>query len=204
MARLDTGWHNNPKVLRLSDKGMALHAWSISYCDAARSDGFIAQDAWPARFGRAVKELERASMWERCEGGYYLHDYLDYNRSRAYIDDYARAKREAGRAGGQASASARASPDGRAKRQQTVNQMLNEHLKQNPTPGPGVREFNDAAAAAVTPVRTIQVAESDPGARTRETAAAAAAATLKNLDEDLPDEVRHRLSQPPIVSHAYG
>jgi len=140
MARLDTGWHNNPKVLRLSDKGMALHAWSISYCDAARSDGFIAQDAWPARFGRAVKELERASMWERCEGGYYLHDYLDYNRSRAYIDDYARAKRKAGRAGGQASASARASPDGQAKRQQTLNQMLNEHLKQNPTPGPGVNE----------------------------------------------------------------
>jgi len=187
MARLDTGWHNNPKVLRLSDKGMALHAWSISYCDAARSDGFIAQDAWPARFRRAVGELERSGMWERCHGGYYLHDYLQYNRSRARIDDYMRAKREAGRAGGQASASARAAPNGRAKRQQ----MLNEHLKQNSTPGPGVRELTVAAAAV----------NSGPSPA-RE--AATAATSFDNLDETLPDEVRHRLAQPPIVSHAVG
>jgi len=190
MARLDTGWHNNPKVLRLSDKGMALHAWSISYCDAARSDGFIAQDAWPARFGRAVKELERASMWERCAGGYYLHDYLDYNRSRARIDDYMRAKREAGRAGGQASASARASPNALPSAQANGQQMLNEHLKQNPTPGPGpgVRELTGAA-----------VAVSSGPSLARE----AATATATRL-ENLPDEVRHRLAQPPIRAHHVG
>jgi hypothetical protein len=85
MARLDTGWHANPKVLRAGAHGMALHAWSISYCDDARSDGFIPADAWPALLKAGVKPLVQAGLWEAIDGGYRLHDYLSYNRSRAEI-----------------------------------------------------------------------------------------------------------------------
>lgn len=182
MARLDTGWHNNPKVLRLSDKGMALHAWSISYCDAARSDGFIAQDAWPARFRQAVSELERSGMWERCPGGYYLHDYLQYNRSRARIDDYMRAKREAGRAGGLAKALARASPDATA--DATASALANgqQMLKQKATPGPGVRELTTSSSVGLSPGLSARARPTDDD---------------KNL-ENLPDEVRATLSRQPL------
>ena len=51
MARLDTGWHAHPKILALSVAGMAVHAWSISYCDDALTDGFIPTGAWPSKRG---------------------------------------------------------------------------------------------------------------------------------------------------------
>jgi len=67
---------------------MGLHAWSISYCDATRSDGFIPTGAWPALPGvnQARARLESAGLWAVAPGGYLLHDYTDYNRTRAQIE----------------------------------------------------------------------------------------------------------------------
>src|SRR5262245_36643469 len=88
MARLDTGWHAHPRILQLGLQAMGMHAWSISYCDHARSDGFIPFGAWPALSGAgaAVKALLDAELWARVDGGFMLHDYLDYNRSKAQIE----------------------------------------------------------------------------------------------------------------------
>lgn len=138
MARLDTGWHAHPKILSLGLAGMGLHAWSISYCDAARSDGFIPMGAWPALPGvkTAVKNLLQAGLWERREGGFQLHDYLAYNRSKAAIERELANKIAAGVAGGQASASARA--------QAQAEQVLKQTVKQNPTPVPGPGDVKTA------------------------------------------------------------
>ena len=88
MARLDTGWHDNPKVVGLPWEGIALHAWSISYCDAARSDGFIPDGAWWSKPGSdvGVSALVGAGLWQRGAGGYHLHDFDKYNRTRAQIE----------------------------------------------------------------------------------------------------------------------
>ena len=200
MARLDTGWHANPKVLRLSDKGMALHAWSISYCDAARSDGFIARDAWPVRFQRAVPELVRAQLWEVCEGGYRLHDYLDYNRSRAVIDAEQAANRgrvarhRNGRSNGVGNAlqPPLRNADGNGVRNGVRNADVMPNVRRTSRgpgrPGPGVREYVAAAAVNSGPDLARE--------------AAAAAASIQNFG-DLPDEVRRRLTQAPIVAHAH-
>ena len=87
MARLDTGWHAHPRILALSVAGMAVHAWSISYCDAVLSDGFIPLGAWPSKRGfvSGVKEVVAAGLWRLCDGGYQLHDYTDYNRTKAQV-----------------------------------------------------------------------------------------------------------------------
>jgi hypothetical protein len=87
MARLDTHWHANPKVLALGLDGMGLHSWSISYCDAELTDGFIPTGALPQlpRLKQAVTRLVDLHRWEVVEGGYQLHDYLHYNRSREQV-----------------------------------------------------------------------------------------------------------------------
>lgn len=88
MARLDTGWCVNQKVLALRVEGIALHAWSISYCDLTRSDGYIRRGSWPTlpwvRAG--IRALIAAGMWEPAEDGFWLHDYRKYNRSREQIE----------------------------------------------------------------------------------------------------------------------
>jgi hypothetical protein len=96
MARLDTGWHAHPKILKLGLAGMGLHAWSISYCDHAVSDGFIPEGAWPSLPGAraAVKIVLAAGLWEPVEGGYRLHDYGDYNRTKAQIAELKAAAAE--------------------------------------------------------------------------------------------------------------
>jgi hypothetical protein len=96
MARLDTGWHANPKILRLGWAAMGLHAWSISYCDLALSDGFLPEKCWPALPGwrAAVRALVTHNLWEKTEGGYRLHDYMDYNSRRVDV----LARREAAQA----------------------------------------------------------------------------------------------------------
>lgn len=159
MARLDTGWHVNPKVLSLGWAAMGLHAWSISYCDDSLSDGFIPNGAWPALRGarQSVQRLVKSGVWIPVESGFMLHDYLEYNRSRAHVESYRLAKQAAGRAGGQASAQARA--------QARSEQALKQTGKQNPTPGPGSNsvssELNPAGPARHgTHARARAVAES--------------------------------------------
>jgi hypothetical protein len=171
MARLDTGWHVHPRVLSLGLAAMGLHAWSISYCDHARSNGFIPMGAWPALPGirSAVMTLHQSGLWEVCDGGYRLHDYLDYNRSREQIDAYTAAKQAAGQAGGQASASARAQANGKQTGKQT--------LKQNPTPGPGPGFNTRLVGQPVGPERGLG----------------------ETNGRDLPDEVLARLAQPAIA-----
>ena len=184
MARLDTGWHTNPKILRLSAVGMALHAWSISYCDDVRSDGFIPNGAWPGKLGRGVKELRIGKLWEPVEGGYRLHDYLDYNRSRAQIDaeqSEARERMRLVRANKTRTNGAR-SPGVHPNVQATFGRSSRAF------PVPGVRSTS-SSSSSVTPGQL----------RARE--APTTTTTDLNLD-GLPDEMRDaviaRLSQPAL------
>jgi|SRR5215831_17413562 len=177
MARLDTGWHANPKVLRLSAAGMALHAWSISYCDAAQTDGFIPHGAWPSKLQRGVRELEQAAIYAATEGGYRLHDYLDYNRSRAQIAALAAAMRANGQAGGQAKALAKAKQIASQNAKQTVEQNGSKLSSKNLPPVP-----------VPVPVNSLL-----PGGRL-------VSPGVPHAREALPDEVLARLTQPPIAN----
>ena len=200
MARLDTGWHAHPRILALSVAGMAVHAWSISYCDAVLSDGFIPNGAWPSKRGfvSGVKEVVAAGLWRLCDGGYQLHDYTDYNRTKAQVlaqreDD--RFRKMSGRK------SAGHAPDSAG-------------IPRAPVPGPGLTLAAAAAAAAETPGLNSAGGRDDPGARTP-THAREATHDLRPLgdlltpldreprqqqqvEQTLPDEVRERLARAPI------
>jgi hypothetical protein len=151
----------HPKILGLGLAAMGLHAWSISYCDASRSDGFVPVGSWPALPGvrSAVNTLLKAGLWERGEGGFKVHDYLAYNRSKAAIERDLANKIAAGVAGGQASAQARAQANG----EQTPKQTL----KRNPTPGPGtsLSELNPPPPPVSTRARArtrVREQDTDP------------------------------------------
>ncbi len=90
-------------------------ACGLSYAAQYLTDGVIARAAVPTLldFGNVdeftiADDLVAAGLWEFHPAGYVIHDYLDYNPSKAQVLAERAAKQAAGRAGGQASAQARA------------------------------------------------------------------------------------------------
>ena len=101
--RLDDNFDEHPKMIQVGPVGMALFVAGLAYCNRNLTDGFIPErrlrallqwdDESLARRSTPVQIANRlvsAGLWERVEGGYKVHDYLDYQPSRASV----RAERE--------------------------------------------------------------------------------------------------------------
>src|SRR5262252_8022739 len=86
-AQLDDHFHDNPKILETSLPAVGLYAIGLSYCSAQLSDGFIPRVVVSGRRGSvaAARELIEHRFWEPVEGGYRIHDYLDWNKSREQV-----------------------------------------------------------------------------------------------------------------------
>lgn len=142
-VRIDDHFPDHPKIAALGVLGPVagwLHVAALCYCARYLTDGFIpdGQVTRLAELGPRAKPTDVAArlvdvgLWDRTQGGYVVHDYLEYNPSRVDVLD-ARAKRQAsGRAGGQASAQAR----GQASATPDVAPLVPTRLKQNATPVP--------------------------------------------------------------------
>lgn len=108
-GRLDDQANGNPKLLALSDPAYRMWACALIYCQAQLTDGFVPEHAIHtfgvrARNKEAVAdELCRAlapgkgPLWAKVEGGYQLHDYLDWNDSREEVES--KRKRDRNRKG---------------------------------------------------------------------------------------------------------
>lgn len=115
-AKLDDRFPTHPKVLGLSDRGFRSHVSALCYCAQHETDGLVpAAVARSLAPRRIVGELVAAGLWERLEAGYRIHDFLDYNPSRAESE----ARREQRRAAGRSSAT---------RRYRKPNESLNESL----------------------------------------------------------------------------
>ncbi len=119
-VRLDDQFPHHPKVVSVGPLGIAMQVVGLCYCNQFLTDGFIPTSAIPtfmdfteldanAFNGRggvcwiAVQKLLDAGMWEEAEGGYRIHDYLEYQPSKASIE----AEKERNRVAGQHSAQRR-------------------------------------------------------------------------------------------------
>jgi hypothetical protein len=107
---------DHPKLIGLTDAAYALWHRALSYCNRQLTDGFVPAGAVPAlsrsaKPGDAAKDLVTARLWEIAEGGFMVHDYLDYQPSRAEVEEERRkkseAKQRAGSAGGKRSGESR-------------------------------------------------------------------------------------------------
>lgn len=98
---LHDGMPENGKIRPLSDKAFRtiINLWC--WCSRERNDGNFTEAAFKT-FGtpKARAELIEAGLIERTENGFYAHDYLEHQRSRAQIEELSRVRSEAGKKGG--------------------------------------------------------------------------------------------------------
>jgi hypothetical protein len=86
-VKLDDQFPSHPKVLRAGLEARALYVTSLCYCANHLTDGFVTVEVTPlltamsqiSNGDLAVKKLVDVGLWEVCEGGYTIHDYLIYN-----------------------------------------------------------------------------------------------------------------------------
>lgn len=91
-VRLDDRFPEHPKIAQLDDHALALFVTGLAYCNRNLTDGYI-----PVRVGfgqlrdcdgnpvPAIRQLEAVGLWEATEGGWWVHDYEDYQPTRADI-----------------------------------------------------------------------------------------------------------------------
>jgi len=92
--KIDDGMVEHLKVASLSDAAFRAHIEALSFAARNLTDGEIpAAVAKKQGWTRRSKELVRAGLWESADGGYTIHDYLEYNPSREQVE----AEREAAR-----------------------------------------------------------------------------------------------------------
>lgn len=102
-ANFDDAYADHPKVMALSDGAFRLHTSGILYCARYLTDGVVplpvAARLTPGYTPRHLTELVAADLWALGEGGYRIHDYLQWNRSREQILSERSRKSEAGKRG---------------------------------------------------------------------------------------------------------
>jgi hypothetical protein len=106
--RLDDGMGEHRKVrrsMKSSRAAVALHTFGLLHCAKYLTDGFVEEEyvrdvCDDARMGArerttALRVLEENDLWGRVDGGWQIHDFLDYNPSRDDVESH--RKREADR-----------------------------------------------------------------------------------------------------------
>lgn len=96
-GRLHDQANANAKLLALSDAAWRMWGCGLIYCQCNLTDGFIPEHAIHT-FGVRAKNKEavaeelcqvlapgKGPCWRRVDGGYQVHDFLDWNDSRADV-----------------------------------------------------------------------------------------------------------------------
>lgn len=116
-ARVAISFPRSPAAVAVGPAAVGWYVAGLTYCAEHKTDGFIPEAAAAALMPCAYEEAlelvrlmlratpgKKHGLWERADGGYVVHDYLEHNLSSDEIS--------ARRAAGQAGAAARWSDDG--------------------------------------------------------------------------------------------
>jgi hypothetical protein len=90
--RLDDAFADHPKVVSLSDAAFRLHIRGMCYSARYLTDGAVLSTV--IRPSKVTKELTKAGLWSETSTGWTIHDFLEYNPSRAHILEERRKARE--------------------------------------------------------------------------------------------------------------
>jgi hypothetical protein len=109
-VRIDDKFSEHPKVAKVGPLGVAMQMAALCYANRNLTDGFIPKSEVPllvnfdgialsssqaaspdcdepvaVTWQYVVGVLVKAGLWEEAEGGYMIHDYLDYQPSRESV-----------------------------------------------------------------------------------------------------------------------
>lgn len=157
-VRLDEEFARHPKVLAAGPLGMAMHVAALCYCNQYLTDGFVPRSApmgfldlagidltesgerrdgdWlEAHWEFIVGRLVEAGLWEPVKGGWAIHDFHDFQPSKAEVLELREKRAEAGRAGGIRSGQARRKASASANTEANASANGQANLKPVPVPG---------------------------------------------------------------------
>lgn len=109
-VKLDDNFPDHPKITQAGPLAGWLFVCGLAYCNRLLTDGYI-----PAGQVRKLADVDDplalagrlvdAGLWEVADGGYRVHDYLDYQPSREKAQSISEVRAQVGRKGGQQKAS---------------------------------------------------------------------------------------------------
>lgn len=101
---LDDNMPDHPKIRGLTDRAFRLHVYALCYCSRHLTDGVIPASACRGvvdNSSRYCRELVAKKLWQSRGEVFEIHDYLDWNKSRAEVENQRKLNQEAGRKGAQ-------------------------------------------------------------------------------------------------------
>lgn len=171
-VKVESSVPRNRKFLRAGPAASWLWLSGLCYAQEGLTDGFIPSEALDTLGVKPAKQcaaaLVNAGLWDECDGGWQIHDYLDHNKPASVIEQMRNHKRIIGSDGGVASGEARRKQSASAESKQTASdepkQGASPPAKQTPK-----QTGNPATATATaTPTASAEYPTStEVGARHR-------------------------------------
>lgn len=134
-AQIDTDALTHPKVSSLSDAAFRVWVAALAYCQRHLTDGALPGDGLHGLgvrvTGRITAELVAKQLWDRTDDGYQVHDYLQWNTSRAEVEaKRAEARDRMAKRRAQSSLEPPDPPPGvRANNSRTTVELLENHAR---------------------------------------------------------------------------
>lgn len=151
-VKVEDGFPEHPKALDLGLAATGLWLQALCYCSRQLTDGFVPSGFVRRAGGQDVAgDLVAAGLWDETEGGWLIHDYAEYQRTRAQIADLSSKRSAAGKQGG------------RPGNQTESNREANR--KQNESPGnPDTDTDTDTDTETATAVALARAGAAPDGA----------------------------------------
>lgn len=94
---VEVDFFDHPKVKRAGERLAYRHLQATAWSHKYRTDGHLPRKSALAIVysQKSADELVAAGLWDECEDGWRIHDYLEHQRSKVELD----AAAEAGRKG---------------------------------------------------------------------------------------------------------
>jgi hypothetical protein len=143
-TRLDDNVADHPKVVAAGHLAELTYYRSLIYSNRFETDGFIAKAVVPSlsrgferQCWQIADTLLQARLWEEHDGGYIVHDFHDYQPSKAQVQERRAARQQAGRLGGLQSGAVRrskAEANGETTDEANPSDLVAKQMKQTRTP----------------------------------------------------------------------